>query len=116
MRIAFKLFFFTFGCRVWCIFSCNYFIFFCLTHLQVTIHEDFIQSCFDRLKASYDMLCVLDSDKDNISCTRKEAIQMVRVLTVLREYISECDSDYHGERIILPLSRFVKLNLRVTCN
>uniref|UniRef100_A0A8C4MGA5 USP domain-containing protein n=1 Tax=Equus asinus asinus TaxID=83772 RepID=A0A8C4MGA5_EQUAS len=72
---------------------------------QVAIHEDFIQSCFDRLKASYDTLCVLDGDKDSINCARQEAVRMVRVLTVLREYISECDSDYHEERTILPMSR-----------
>uniref|UniRef100_H2M4X8 ubiquitinyl hydrolase 1 n=1 Tax=Oryzias latipes TaxID=8090 RepID=H2M4X8_ORYLA len=72
---------------------------------QVEIHEDFIQSCFDRLKASYDTLCVLDGDKDSINCARQEAIRMVRVLTVLKEYINECDSDYHEERTILPMSR-----------
>ncbi|XP_061081564.1 probable ubiquitin carboxyl-terminal hydrolase FAF-X isoform X1 [Conger conger] len=72
---------------------------------QVEIHEDFVQSCFDRLKASYDTLCVLDGDKDSINCARQEAIRMVRVLTVLREYINECDSDYHEERTILPMSR-----------
>ncbi|XP_030636958.1 probable ubiquitin carboxyl-terminal hydrolase FAF-X [Chanos chanos] len=72
---------------------------------QVEIHEDFIQSCFDRLKASYDTLCVLDGDKDSINCARQEAIRMVRVLTVLKEYITECDSDYHEERTILPMSR-----------
>lgn len=74
--------------------------------LQVEIHEDFIQSCFDRLKASYDTLCVLDGDKDSINCARQEAIRMVRVLTVLKEYINECDSDYHEERTILPMSRY----------
>lgn len=79
-------------------------VFWC-TGLQVEIHEDFIQSCFDRLKASYDTLCVLDGDKDSINCARQEAIRMVRVLTVLREYITECDSDYHEERTILPMSR-----------
>lgn len=73
------------------------------------IHEDFIQSCFDRLKASYDTLCVLDGDKDSINCARQEAVRMVRVLTVLREYINECDSDYHEERTILPMSRYVKI-------
>ncbi|KAL4667321.1 hypothetical protein H8959_006010 [Pygathrix nigripes] len=73
--------------------------------IQVVIHEDFIQSCFDRLKASYDTLCVLDGDKNSINCTRQEAIRMVRVLTVLKEYINECDSDYHEERMILPMSR-----------
>lgn len=79
---------------------------------QVEIHEDFIQSCFDRLKASYDTLCVLDGDKDSINCARQEAIRMVRVLTVLKEYINECDSDYHEERTILPMSRYShKINL-----
>ncbi|KAK6325421.1 hypothetical protein J4Q44_G00047630 [Coregonus suidteri] len=72
---------------------------------QVEIHEDFIQLCFDRLKASYDTLCVLDGDKDSINCAQQEAIRMVRVLTVLKEYINECDSDYHEERSILPMSR-----------
>lgn len=32
---------------------------------------------------------------------------MVRVLTVLKEYINECDSDYHEERTILPMSRYI---------
>ncbi|KAK1798090.1 hypothetical protein P4O66_000585 [Electrophorus voltai] len=72
---------------------------------QVEIHEDFIQSCFDRLKASYDTLCVLDGDKDSLNRTQQEAVRMVRVLTVLKEYINECDSDYHEERTILPMSR-----------
>lgn len=48
---------------------------------------------------------MLDGDKDSINCARQEAIRMVRVLTVLKEYINECDSDYHEERTILPMSR-----------
>ena len=36
-----------------------------------------------------------------------EASRMVRVLSVLREYVQECD-DLHGEeRAILPLARYV---------
>ncbi|XP_075395925.1 ubiquitin carboxyl-terminal hydrolase 9X-like isoform X2 [Tenrec ecaudatus] len=72
---------------------------------QIVLHEDFIQSCFDRLKASYDTLYILDGDKDSNDYARQEAIRMVRVLTVLREYINECDSNYHEERMILPMSR-----------
>lgn len=91
------------GCRIiYIILAQNTFVF---VRFQVEIHEDFIQSCFDRLKASYDTLCVLDGDKDSINCARQEAIRMVRVLTVLKEYINECDSDYHEERTILPMSR-----------
>ncbi|EHB09100.1 Putative ubiquitin carboxyl-terminal hydrolase FAF-Y [Heterocephalus glaber] len=72
---------------------------------QVVIHKDFIQSCFNRLRASYDSLCILDGDEDSINSTRQETIHMVRVLTVLREYINQCDNDFHQERIILPMSR-----------
>lgn len=36
---------------------------------------------------------------------------MVRVLTVLKEYINECDSDYHEERTILPMSRYSYNNI-----
>lgn len=39
---------------------------------------------------------------------------MVRVLTVLKEYINECDSDYHEERTILPMSRYSQ-NAIVLC-
>ncbi|XP_057352255.1 probable ubiquitin carboxyl-terminal hydrolase FAF-X isoform X2 [Manis pentadactyla] len=72
---------------------------------QVVIHEDFIQSCFNRLKASYDTLCALGGNEDTINFATQEAIRMVRVLTVLREYINECDGDYHEKRTILPMSR-----------
>ncbi|XP_051782099.1 probable ubiquitin carboxyl-terminal hydrolase FAF-X [Erpetoichthys calabaricus] len=72
---------------------------------QVEIREDFIQSCFDRLKASYGMLSILKGEKNNNNCAREEANQMIRVLTVLREYINECDSEYREERTILPLLR-----------
>ncbi|KAM6149271.1 ubiquitin carboxyl-terminal hydrolase 9X-like [Rhynchocyon petersi] len=72
---------------------------------QVAIHEDFIQSCFNRLKASYDTLCVLDGDTEVLNCRRPEVVRITRVLTVLREYINECDRNYHEERMILPMSR-----------
>ncbi|XP_063100555.1 probable ubiquitin carboxyl-terminal hydrolase FAF-X isoform X2 [Cavia porcellus] len=72
---------------------------------QAVIHEDFIQSCFDRLRTSYNILCVLVGNKDSINCASQEVKRMVRVLTVLREYINEYDSDYQRERVILPMSR-----------
>ncbi|XP_070538663.1 ubiquitin carboxyl-terminal hydrolase 9X-like isoform X2 [Ptychodera flava] len=72
---------------------------------QVEIHEDFIQSCMDRLKAAYDTITVLEKDKDSQNRVRQETVRMTRVLTVLREYISECDGDYNEERTILPMAR-----------
>lgn len=72
---------------------------------QVDIHDDFIQSCVDRLKALYDTVSVLEKDKDNR--VMQETSRMVRVLTVLKEYVAECDEAYSDERSILPLSRFV---------
>lgn len=73
---------------------------------QVEIHDDFIQSCVDRLRALYDTVCVLEKDKDSTNRVMQETTRMVRVLTVLREYVAECDEAYTEERSILPLSRY----------
>ncbi|VDH98041.1 ubiquitin carboxyl-terminal hydrolase 9/24 [Mytilus galloprovincialis] len=72
---------------------------------QVDIHDDFIQSCVDRLKALYDTVSVLEKDKDSTNRVMQETSRMVRVLTVLKEYVAECDEAYTDERSILPLSR-----------
>ncbi|XP_067668544.1 ubiquitin carboxyl-terminal hydrolase 9X-like [Haliotis asinina] len=72
---------------------------------QIEIHEDFIQSCVDRLKASFDTVSVLEKDADSTSRVMQETIRMVRILTVLKEYVAECDEAYGEERTILPLSR-----------
>ncbi|KAH9509417.1 putative ubiquitin carboxyl-terminal hydrolase FAF-X [Bulinus truncatus] len=78
-----------------------------LQQKQVAIHEDLITSCVDRLKAAYDTVSVLGQDTDTASKERvlQETARMVRVLTVLKEYLAECDEAYREERTILPLSR-----------
>lgn len=72
------------------------------------IHEDFIQSCMDRLKAAYDTISILEKDKDSVNRVRQETTRMVRVLKVLHEYVHECDADCGeggDERSMLPMSR-----------
>ncbi|BFZ00611.1 hypothetical protein BsWGS_03650 [Bradybaena similaris] len=78
-----------------------------LQQKQVAIHEDLITSCIDRLKAAYDTVSVLGQDSDAASKDRvlQETARMVRVLTVLKEYLAECDEAYREERTILPLNR-----------
>ncbi|XP_059175144.1 probable ubiquitin carboxyl-terminal hydrolase FAF-X isoform X4 [Physella acuta] len=78
-----------------------------LQQKQVAIHEDLITSCIDRLKAAYDTVSVLGQDTDTESKQRvlQETARMVRVLTVLKEYLAECDEAHREERTILPLSR-----------
>ncbi|XP_071949723.1 ubiquitin carboxyl-terminal hydrolase 9X-like isoform X2 [Antedon mediterranea] len=71
---------------------------------QVDIHEDFIQSCMDRLRAMYDTVQVLKKDTEEKKI-QQETMRMTRVLTVLREYINEYDQDHSEERAILPMSR-----------
>lgn len=78
-----------------------------LQNRQLLIHEDFIQSCTDRLKAAYDTISVLERDKDSVNRVRQETTRMVRVLKVLYEYICECDNAYGEERTFLPMARFV---------
>ena len=77
------------------------------------IHGKFIQSCTSRLQQSADFLtkvaehstdCKTEIKKDEI---RHEAIKIVRCLTVLKEYVAECDDDHVEERVILPHGRLV---------
>ena len=70
---------------------------------QVEIHEDFISSCFDRLKASYDTITLLEQEKD--VKFGQEATKLCRVLKVLHEYVQECDADFCDERTLVPLFR-----------
>ncbi|KAM7302505.1 putative ubiquitin carboxyl-terminal hydrolase FAF-X [Ixodes scapularis] len=72
---------------------------------QVEMHEDFIQSCLDRLKAAYDTLCVLEQEQGPREALQESATRMVRVLRVLSEYVAQCDGDYAGDRTLLPMAR-----------
>ncbi|UYV75295.1 USP9X [Cordylochernes scorpioides] len=70
---------------------------------QLELHEDFIQSCMDRLKAAHDTVSVLDrEDKNRL---RQETTRMARILRVLHDYISQCDGDFGEDRSILPMAR-----------
>ncbi|XP_018561344.1 probable ubiquitin carboxyl-terminal hydrolase FAF-X isoform X3 [Anoplophora glabripennis] len=84
-----------------------------LLQSQLEFHENYITECYDRLRAHYDTVTVLQkSSNDKEFDTnqiqnriRGEAVKMCRVLKVLHEYISECDNAFVGERKILPLHR-----------
>ena len=76
-------------------------------HLQankVEIHEDFISSCMDRLKAPFDTISLLERGKDD-SKFEQETTRLCRVMKVLHEYVQECDADYYEERAFVPLYR-----------
>lgn len=80
---------------------------------QLEFHETYITECYDRLRAHYDTVTVLqksENDKEFDSNQlqnriRAEAIKMCRVMRVLHEYLSECDNSFTGERKMLPLHR-----------
>ena len=78
---------------------------------QREVHDDFLSSCCDRLKTSYDTILVLEKDKDSTNRVRQEVTRACRVLRVLLEYIVECDSEYGEERAFIPMYRYVALNL-----
>ena len=75
------------------------------------IHEKFILNCTSRLQQSAEFLTkAADQSTDNKvevnrDRIRHEAIKIVRCLTVLKEYIAECDDDHVEERAILPHGR-----------
>lgn len=80
---------------------------------QMQFHENFITECYDRLRAHYDTLTVLQQSENDKKFDvnqlqnriRAEAIKLCRVIRVLHEYLSECDNSFVGERKILPLYR-----------
>jgi len=63
--------------------------------------------CINRLKAMFDTISALERNNDNMSRINQEAQRMIRVLTILRVYIADCDEAYSDERAILPLFRQV---------
>ena len=71
---------------------------------QKKIREDFIQTTVDRLEALYNTVTILEKDKDSSNRVMQET-RMIRALTVLKEYVGECDEAHGEERSILPLSR-----------
>lgn len=80
---------------------------------QVDFHMQYIAECYDRLRAHYDTITILqksllekESDEPLLPIRiGAEAVKMCRVMKVLQEYISECDNAFVGERKILPLHR-----------
>lgn len=94
-------------------------------------HESFINECVDRLKAYHDHVTVLtqtidgsinenSQDCKDVKMRHIEAEKMCRVISVLQEYIRECDRSFIGERLHLPLSRayrgkYLTLYVRFQC-
>ena len=78
-----------------------------LAQQQTEIHQDFINTCMDRLKASFDTVTVLQGEAGAGEAARMETEvqRLCRVLRVLHEYCSECDTDFQEERTLLPLHR-----------
>jgi len=57
----------------------------------------------------FDTISALERNNDNMSRINQEAQRMIRVLTILRVYITDCDEAYSDERAILPLYRQVAI-------
>lgn len=80
---------------------------------QLEFHETYITECYDRLRAHYDTITVLQKNENEKEFNfeqmknriRAEAVKMCRVMRVLHEYLSECDNAFTGERKMLPLHR-----------
>lgn len=71
----------------------------------VQFHQSYISECLDRLRAHYDTVVVLKGGTPNPPRISLECVKMCRVLKVLKEYISEYDGEFTGERKYLPLYR-----------
>lgn len=80
---------------------------------QVDIHEKFILNCTNQIRQSADVFSNKGTeitrieDKSPIPKEKlqQEAKKTVRCLTVLKEYVAECDDEHAEERAILPHGR-----------
>lgn len=82
---------------------------------QVDIHDKFILNCTNQIRQSADLFS--NESTENIPIEEKcsipremlqqEAKKTVRCLTVLKEYVAECDDEHAEERAILPHGRYV---------
>lgn len=77
-------------------------------------HENFIGDCCDRLQNYYETVKMLTNlidenvktPEDDIVSRRLTTMKkMCRVVKTLQEYIKECDKNFTGERLWLPLCR-----------
>lgn len=88
--------------------------------LQVDIHDKFIMNCTSQIRQSADLLSLKGTENSTIESKsetprgklQEEAKKTVRCLTVLKEYVAECDDDHAEERAILPHGRFVFSRLK----
>uniref|UniRef100_A0A146LHV0 ubiquitinyl hydrolase 1 n=3 Tax=Lygus hesperus TaxID=30085 RepID=A0A146LHV0_LYGHE len=77
-----------------------------LQNTTVGFHRNYISECLDRLRAHYDTVSALrDSGPSDYLSVQQECVKMCRVLKVLKEYISEYDGEFTGDRNHLPLYR-----------
>ena len=89
----------------------------CVTFLppQVDIHDKFILNCTNQIRQSADLFSnkstenIPTEEKGSISreMLQQEAKKTVRCLTVLKEFVAECDDEHAEERAILPHGRYV---------
>jgi len=83
----------------------------CLQINKMSIIEEFILSCMDRLKSFYEVIQVLEAEDVNNESEQQskekqqELVKMTRILKLLYEYLNQCDLNYGDERIYLPMLR-----------
>lgn len=69
------------------------------------VHESFISECFERLRPIYDSLKMMNKQDDSKTIYQYKLNSLIRILTVVKVYLAECDHSYHKERTHLPMSR-----------
>lgn len=74
-----------------------------LKHDARRIHQGFLQDCFQRLNTAVDAM--KSKSKSNAIKQQNRINALVSLLTVLKEYLAECDASYHKDRVNLPMFR-----------
>ncbi|KPM09325.1 hypothetical protein QR98_0078590 [Sarcoptes scabiei] len=78
-----------------------------LEESQFELNCHLIEDFYKRLKSSYDILVEKNHHKtaQKTAINNEEIIKMIRILSLLAEYVNKCDRKFNNERTFLPMSR-----------
>lgn len=74
----------------------------------MVLNQDFLNVCFDQLKCSYDTVTIIAGDDNQKLKIKQELTKMLRILSVLCEFIRKSYKNFRIKRTKLSLSELIR--------
>nr|XP_027204063.1 probable ubiquitin carboxyl-terminal hydrolase FAF-X [Dermatophagoides pteronyssinus] len=79
-----------------------------LIESRMVLNQDFLNVCFDQLKCSYDTVTIIAGDDNQKLKIKQELTKMLRILSVLCEFIRKSYKNFRIKRTKLSLSELIR--------